>query len=238
LSFDPPPRPEFTIISPSSSATRVRPPGTIEMSSPKTANGRRSTCRGDIVPSGPTVGTVESFTTSWAIHFSGCARMTSARAASSSRGVSGPMTHALAARLAGRLDHELVEAGQHVLALGVVGQQVRVRVLQQRLLVEVEADHVRHAVADRLVVGDAGADGVGDRDGALAVGADEPGHAERGVGAELERVDEVVVQAPVHRVDALQTVRRAHVEDVVAHDEVARLHELDAHLRARNACSK
>jgi len=85
-------------------------------------------------------------------------------------------------------------------------------------------------VVDRLVVGDAGADGVGERDGAGAVGAHQPGHAEHGVRAELERVDEVVVEAAVDGVHALQAMRRAHVEDVVAHDEVGCLDELDAHL--------
>ena len=41
--FEPPPWEELTIIDPSRSATRVRPPGPIRMSSPNTANGRRST---------------------------------------------------------------------------------------------------------------------------------------------------------------------------------------------------
>ena len=85
-------------------------------------------------------------------------------------------------------------------------------------------------MVDRLVVGDAGADRVGDRDGPGAVGADEPGHAEHRVGAELERVDEVVVEPAVDRVHALQPGGRAHVADGVADDEVGRLDELDAHL--------
>ena len=56
------------------SATRVRPPGTMSIRSPKTANGRRSTWRGASPPSGPAVGTVERFTTSCAIQRSGLAR--------------------------------------------------------------------------------------------------------------------------------------------------------------------
>ena len=111
-----------------------------------------------------------------------------------------------------------------------IGQQVRLDVLQQRLLVEVEADHLGDVVVDRLVVGDARAEGVGERDRAGAVGAHEAGDAEQRVRAELERVDEVVVEAAVDGVDALQAVGRAHVDDVVAHDEVRCLDELDAHL--------
>ena len=113
--------------------------------------------------------------------------------------------------------------------LGVV-EQVGRDVLEQRLLAEVEADHLRDVVVDRLVVGDAGADRVGDRDRAGAVGAHQPGHAEQRVGAELERVDEVVVEAAVDGVDAREPVGRAHVADVVADDEVRGLDELDAHL--------
>ena len=71
VSFEPPPCEELTIIEPSRSATRVSPPGTIRMSSPNTANGRRSTWRGASAPSCPAVGTVESRTSSWAIQRSG-----------------------------------------------------------------------------------------------------------------------------------------------------------------------
>ena len=103
-------------------------------------------------------------------------------------------------------------------------------VVEDRLLAEVEPDHLRHVVVDGLVVGDAGAQRVGDRDRARAVGAHEARDAEQRVGAELQRVDEVVVEAAVDRVHAPQPGGRAHVEDVVAHDEVGGLDQLDAHL--------
>jgi hypothetical protein len=109
-------------------------------------------------------------------------------------------------------------------------EQVGRDVLEDRLLAQVEADHLGHVVVDRLVVGDAGADRVGDRDRAGAVGAHQPGNAEQRVGAELERVDEVVVEAAVDRVHALQAGGGAHVADGVAHDQVGRLDQLDAHL--------
>ena len=50
------------------------------------------------------------------------------------------------------------------------------------------------------------------------------------VGQEVQRVEELVVDAAVHDVDALFAARRPHVEHVVAADEVAALDELDAHL--------
>ena len=138
--------------------------------------------------------------------------------------------HALAARLRRRLDDHLAQAGEDVLALGLVRQQVGRHVVEDRLLAEVEADHLRHVVIDRLVVGDAGADRVGDRDGPGAVGAHQPGDAEQRVGPELERVDEVVVEPAIDRVHALEARGGAHVADGVAHDEIARLDELDPHL--------
>ncbi len=91
VSFEPPPCEELTIIEPSRSATRVSPPGTMWMSSPKTANGRRSTWRGASEPSGDAVGQVESCTSSCAIQRSGSRRTMSAWRASSSSPAAGPM---------------------------------------------------------------------------------------------------------------------------------------------------
>ena len=84
-------------------------------------------------------------------------------------------------------------------SVAMVGRHVA----EDRLLAEVEADHLRHVGIDRLVVGDAGADRVGERDVAGAVGVEQPGHAEQAVLPEGERVEEVVVDAPVDDVDAL-----------------------------------
>ncbi len=68
VSLDPPPCEELTTSSPSGSATRVSPPGSTHTRLPSlTANGRRSTWRGPKRPS-TKVGTVESWTTGWAIH--------------------------------------------------------------------------------------------------------------------------------------------------------------------------
>ncbi len=138
--------------------------------------------------------------------------------------------HALAARLAGGLDHQLVHVLVHVGELLGVGQQPGGEVVEDRLLAQVEADHLRHVVVDRLVVGHAGAHRVGDRHVAGAVGAHQARHAQQRVGAELERVHEVVVDAPVDRVHPRQAARGAHVAERVAHHEVRGLHQLHAHL--------
>ncbi len=57
-----------------------------------------------------------------------------------------------------------------------------------------------------------------------------PGDAQRGIGAECQRVDEVVVHAPVDHIHAAQAGGGAHVDEVVVNHQVAPLHQLDAHL--------
>ena len=64
VSLDPPPCDELTISDPLRIATRVSPPGSTQVLSPVTANGRRSTCRGSIAVS-HTVGQTDSGTTGW-----------------------------------------------------------------------------------------------------------------------------------------------------------------------------
>ena len=63
-----------------------------------------------------------------------------------------------------------------------------------------------------------------------AVGVEQSGHAEDGIGAKGQRIDEVVVHAPVDHVHAAQAAGGAHVDDVVVDHQVAAFHQLDAHL--------
>src|SRR5215212_291114 len=59
VSFVPPPWLEFTTSEPSLSATRVKPPGTMqEPRAPESTKGRRSTCRG-ATPAATNVGQVD-----------------------------------------------------------------------------------------------------------------------------------------------------------------------------------
>ena len=73
VSLEPPPWLELTTSAPSGSATRVSPPGSTQIFSPSlTANGRRSTCRPrSRLPI--SVGTIDSFTSRWAIQPRGSA---------------------------------------------------------------------------------------------------------------------------------------------------------------------
>ena len=89
---------------------------------------------------------------------------------------------------------------------------------------------VGHVGVDGLVVGHAVAHRVGDRDVAGPRRAHQPGDPEDRVGSEHDRVEEVVVDAAVDHVDALEAVGGAHRHDVVVDDEVATLDQLHAHL--------
>ena len=226
----PPPWLEFTTSEPSFSATRVSPPGTMVVRSlPVSTNGPQI----DV-----------------ARREAGCG---AGRAGRQRQRRLRDKTFRLALELvAERLDRRLGRGGadQHAVAAGAVhflhdefaeivehvGEVLRLaaapgrHVLQDRLFAEIEFHDLRHVGVDRLVVGDAGADRVGERDVAGRIGRHQPGHAERGIRAEGEGVEEIVVDAAIDHVDALQALGGAHEHLVVLDDEVAALDQFDAEL--------
>ena len=103
-------------------------------------------------------------------------------------------------------------------------------IVQDRLFGEVIADQPRHIGIDRLVVGDARAQRVGDHHIAGAIGVEQAGHAQRRILAEDQGIDEVVIDAAIDHVDALQARGGAGIDDIVVDQEVAALHQLHAHL--------
>ena len=62
------------------------------------------------------------------------------------------------------------------------------------------------------------------------VGVDQPGHPDQRVGAAVERVDEVVVDAPVDDMHRLQAPRGAHEHAILVHHQITAFHQLHAHL--------
>ena len=140
-----------------------------------------------------------------------------------------PDDQPLAARAVDGLDHELVEPVEHLFEGARVFEPPRVDVLEDRLLGEVVADEVGHVRVEQLVVGDAVADRVRDRDVAEPRREHETRGAEHRVGAELQRIEELVVDAAVDDVDALGSAGRAHEHLAADAQQVAALDELDAH---------
>ena len=95
---------------------------------------------------------------------------------------------------------------------------------------EVIANDFRDVGVDGFVVGDSGADGVGEGYVARAICVEEAGDAEDGIAAETERIEEIVVNAAIDDIDAAQAGGGAHVDDVVVDEKVAAFDQFDAHL--------
>ena len=214
----------------SGSATRVSPPGTTHTSRPSfTANGRRSRWRAPIRPS-TNVGAVDSATGSWAIQPRGSASTFARRSASVASLATGPMTMPLPPEPSTGLNTSASMRAERPLAHFGVLEPVRLDVGEDRHLAEVVLDHRRHVRVDRLVVGDAVAGRVRDGHVAGSCGVEDARAPEHRLGAEVHRVEEVVVDPPVDDVDPLLAAGRAHVDPLVATHEVATLDQLDAHL--------
>ncbi len=105
----------------------------------------------------------------------------------------------------------------------------RLHVGEDRLLAEVVADEVGQVGVDELVVGDAVADRVRDRDVAQARAVSMARAAEHRVGAELQRVEELVVDPAVDHVDPGRAARWCASTPGRRAEQVAALDELDAH---------
>ena len=144
------------------------------------------------------------------------------------RGV-GPDDETLAARAVDRLHDELVESVEHLLERPRLLETPGVDVGDDRLLREVVADQVGQVRIHELVVGDAVADRVRDRDVAEAGRQHESRRAEHGVRAELQWVEELVVDPAVDDVDSGGAGGGAHPHLAAAAEQVAALDELDAH---------
>ena len=91
---------------------------------------------------------------------------------------------------------------------------------EDRLLAQVVADHVRDVRVDALVVGRPPSRHVGQGDVPEPEGVQQAGHAEQGVRAEHEGVEEVVVDAAVDHVDPPQPLGGAHVDEAVPDQQV------------------
>src|ERR1700757_2655852 len=115
-------------------------------------------------------------------------------------------------------------------AILVFGKKVGFDVVENRIFVEVVADDAGNVRIEGLVVGKAGAEGIGHGDVSGAISIEQTSTTQDGITAKDEGVTEVVVDATVDDVDALEAVGSAHVDDVVVGYEVATLNKIDAHL--------
>ena len=143
--------------------------------------------------------------------------------------------HPVAAGALRQLHHQLIEVGEDVFPVLLPLAQEGRHIGQQRLLPEVEAHHLRHIGVDRLVVGDPGPRGIGQRDIAGAIGRHQPGHADQAVRAEGLRVEEFIVDPAVDHIHPLRPGGGAHEHHLVLHEKIGTLHHLDPHLIGEEA---
>ena len=102
--------------------------------------------------------------------------------------------------------------------------------MQDRFLAEIVADDARHVGVDRLVVGNPGADRVGERHIAGAVGAHQPAHPHDAIPVERLGVEKIVVNAAIDHVDAGEPAGRAHPDAVVLDHQIRPFDQRHAHL--------
>ena len=105
------------------------------------------------------------------------------------------------------LDDELVEMLDDVVAIGRLAAPPGRRRRKPQLLAEQIAAERWQKRKERGRLDHARAERVGDDDVAGADGIDQPGDAEEGVAAQLERIAEAVVEAPEDHVDAAEGLR-------------------------------
>ena len=98
------------------------------------------------------------------------------------------------------------------------------------IFAQVVFDDFRDVGVDGFIVGDTGAEGVGEHDVAGAVGVEEAGGAERRIGPEGERVEKIVIHAAVNHIYALQAGGGPHEDEVVVDHQIAALDKFDTHL--------
>ena len=138
--------------------------------------------------------------------------------------------HSVTAGAVDFFDHELGEVGEDVVLVLRPAQHPGVHIADDGRLPEIETNHVGDVGVDGFVIGNAGADGIGDGDVAAAVSGEESGDAEHGVRAKHQGIQEVVVDAAVNHIHALGALGGAHEYCFVADEEILSFHQLDAHL--------
>ncbi len=137
---------------------------------------------------------------------------------------------AIAAGFIGRLDHQLVEVLEHMLAVFLAHAEPGGHAGQQRFLLQVIANHVRHKGVNDLVIRHPTPRGIGDGDITRLPGAHQARDTEQRLRTEGFRVHELLVDAPVDDVHTHGPVHGAHIDAVVVrHHQVTTLDQLSAH---------
>ena len=140
-----------------------------------------------------------------------------------------PDDQALAAGAVNGLHHELVEAIENLFERTGIFEPPGVDIFEHRFLAEVIPNQIGQVGVDEFVVGYAVTDGVGDRHVSKPSREQEPRRTEHRIGAKLQRVKEFVVDAAIDHIDPRGAGGGAHPDPAAGAEQVAPLHQLDAH---------
>ena len=138
--------------------------------------------------------------------------------------------HSIASGFRDGLDHEFPEMGQDIGLILGPGAEIGGDVLNDRLFAEVIAHHVGDIGVDQLVVGNAGAGGIGNGDTSLGVNLHQAANAQHRIATEDGGIEEVVIDAPIDHIDRFQSTRCPHPDPAVFTGQIPSFHQRNAHL--------
>ncbi|RMS07808.1 hypothetical protein ALP75_204675 [Pseudomonas syringae pv. actinidiae] len=141
--------------------------------------------------------------------------------------------HAVAAGALGFLDNQVTEVGQHMGQLFGLATLPGRHVLENRLFVQIETNHVSDIRVNRFVIRNAGADGIGQHHIAGAIGRQQARNAQHRIRVERQRIEKRVVEAAVDDIDSLGTVGGAHEHTVIADKQIGTFDQLDTHFASQ-----
>ncbi|SKU71806.1 Uncharacterised protein [Mycobacteroides abscessus subsp. abscessus] len=127
----------------------------------------------------------------------------------------------------------MLETVQHLLAFLVEPTSERVHVGHNGFLAQVVLDNGRHIGVDELVVTHPIAHRAGDHHVPGARGVEQARDSEHRIRAELHGIQVGVIDAAVDHVDLALTLGGAHVDLVVAAEQIAPLDEFHTHLASQ-----
>ncbi len=150
----------------------------------------------------------------------------------------GAHQHAVSAGFVRGLHYQLIQVFQDIGPVAVPPAKIGRHVGQDGVGALVVADHFGNVSIDNLIVRHAIARSIGQRHASRPVGRYQARDAQQRVGPECVGIQEIVVDAAVDHVHALQAFGGAHEDVAIVHHQVAALHQLHAHLLGQEAVLK
>src|SRR5262249_6236051 len=124
---------------------------------------------------------------------------------------------------------------KNVVSLFFMDRQVRGNVFEYWFFAKVITNHCGNVSVNCLVVCDAGADGVCNRDITDAPGIEDAGATQHRRRIKRKRIQKVVIDATIDDINVLKSFRGSGVDLVVMHYQVTTFYYLDTHLTGKKS---